>query len=107
MATEENLAQWVQSMRADGVHVTPRMIQVMALEMVIDARLDESSFPASWSWFQGFKKRHKFAMRARTRTGQDTNGDGMAALASFEAHISQVMRDNNIEVVFNAEHSQL
>ncbi|ETV97436.1 hypothetical protein H310_09764 [Aphanomyces invadans] len=37
MATEENLAQWVQSMRTDGVPVTPRMIQ-----LVVVSRLQEA-----------------------------------------------------------------
>ncbi|ETV74012.1 hypothetical protein H257_11328 [Aphanomyces astaci] len=107
--SEEQLAQWVNSMRTDGVPVTPRMIQVMALGMAIDVGLYECTFTTSWSWLQGFKKRYvvkglddcqldrerhvyiaswlqgfkkryKFALRARTRTGQDTQGDGAKAL---------------------------
>ncbi|RHY98281.1 hypothetical protein DYB26_013428, partial [Aphanomyces astaci] len=80
-ASEEQLAQWVRSMRTDGVPVTPRMIQVMALEMAIDAGIDERAFTASWSWFQGFKKRFKFTLRARTRIGQDSQRDGEETLA--------------------------
>ncbi|RHY77127.1 hypothetical protein DYB30_014377 [Aphanomyces astaci] len=44
---EEQLARWVNSMRQDGVPVTPQMIQIMALETAIDAGLDEASF-AVW-----------------------------------------------------------
>ncbi|RHY14358.1 hypothetical protein DYB26_015711 [Aphanomyces astaci] len=90
-------------MRTDGVPVTPRMIQVMALEMAIDAGIEERAFIASWSWFQGFKSRFKLTLRARTRIGQDTQGDGDKALAKFATRVAQVVRDNNIDVVYNAD----
>ncbi|RLO06514.1 hypothetical protein DYB28_005414 [Aphanomyces astaci] len=102
-ASEEQLAKWVRSMRTDGVPVTPRMIQVMALEMAIDAGIEERAFTASWSWFQGFKRRFMPTLRARTRIGQDTQGDGGKALATFAARVAQVVRDNNIDVVYNAD----
>ncbi|RLO05756.1 hypothetical protein DYB28_004925 [Aphanomyces astaci] len=70
--------------------VTPRMIQVMA-------------FTASWSWFQVFKRRFKLTLRARTRIGQDTQGDGDKALATFAARVAQVVCDNNMDVVYNAD----
>ncbi|RHZ18460.1 hypothetical protein DYB26_010678 [Aphanomyces astaci] len=102
-ASKEQLAKWVRSMRTDGVPVTPRMIQVMALEMAIDAGIEERAFTASWSWLQGFKRRFKPTLRARTRIGQDTQGDGDKALATFAARVAQVVRDNNIDVVYNAD----
>ncbi|RHY18472.1 hypothetical protein DYB25_011224 [Aphanomyces astaci] len=100
--SEEPLAKWVRSMRTDSVPVTPRMI-VMALEMAIDAGIEERAFTASWSWFQGFKRRFKPTLRARTRIGQDTQGDGDKVLATFAARVAQVVRDNNIDVVYNAD----
>ncbi|RHY64721.1 hypothetical protein DYB30_014022 [Aphanomyces astaci] len=100
--SEEPLAKWVRSMRTDSVPVTPRMI-VMALEMAINAGIEERAFTASWSWFQGFKRRFKLTLRARTRIGQDTQGDGDKALATFAARVAQVVRDNNIDVVYNAD----
>ncbi|RHZ42577.1 hypothetical protein DYB26_015194 [Aphanomyces astaci] len=102
-ASEEQLAKWVRSMRTDGVPVTPRMIQVMALEMAIDAGIEELAFTASWSWFQVFKRRFKLTLRARTRIGQDTQGDGDKALATFAARVAQVVCDNNMDVVYNAD----
>ncbi|RQM31329.1 hypothetical protein B5M09_012710 [Aphanomyces astaci] len=79
------------------------MIQVMALEMAIDSGIEQRAFTASWSWFQGFKKRFKLTLRAGTRIGQDTQGDGDKALATFAARVAQVMRDNNIDVVYSAD----
>ncbi|ETV91764.1 hypothetical protein H310_13822 [Aphanomyces invadans] len=45
---EEQLARWVQTMRTDGVPVTPKMLQLMALEYAVDVGLTESEFLASW-----------------------------------------------------------
>ncbi|RHY12586.1 hypothetical protein DYB25_008018 [Aphanomyces astaci] len=100
---EEQLARWVDSMRQDGVPVTPQMIQIMALETAIDAGLDEASFAASWSWLRGFKRRFKLSWRARTRSGQDTQGDGDAALAKFSARVADLIREHSIDVIYNAD----
>ncbi|RHY93932.1 hypothetical protein DYB35_013923 [Aphanomyces astaci] len=35
--------------------------------------------------------------------GQDTQGDGDAALATFSARVAQVVRDNDIDVIYNAD----
>ncbi|RLO03981.1 hypothetical protein DYB28_007296 [Aphanomyces astaci] len=102
-ASEEQLVKWFRSIRTEGVPVTPRMIQVMALQMAIDAGIEERAFTASWSWFQGFKRRFRMTLRAHTRIGQDTQGDGDKALATFAARVAQVVRDNNIDVVYNAD----
>jgi hypothetical protein len=100
---EEQLAQWVNSMRKDGVPVTPQMIQLMALEVAIDAGVDEQSFAASWTWMSRFMKRFKLALRTRTRTGQDTAGDGEAALATFAARVAHVVEEHSIDVIYNAD----
>ncbi|RHY61299.1 hypothetical protein DYB30_000865 [Aphanomyces astaci] len=100
---EEQLARWVANMRKDGVPVTPQMLQLMALEMAIDLGLDEDMFQASWHWMKGFKKRFGLALRARTRTGQDTQGDGEAALEAFSARVESIMEREGIDVVYNAD----
>ncbi|ETV79729.1 hypothetical protein H257_06966 [Aphanomyces astaci] len=87
--SEEQIAVWVHSMRKDGT--------------AIAVGLDESAFVASWSWLEGFKRRFRLSLRARTRQGQDTQGDGDAALATFSARVAQVVRDNDIDVIYNAD----
>ncbi|RHY50824.1 hypothetical protein DYB34_005490 [Aphanomyces astaci] len=101
--SEEQIAVWVHSMRKDGVPVTPQMIQIMALETAIDVGLDESAIVASWSWLEGFKRRFRLSLRTRTRQGEDTQGDGDAALATFSARVAQVVRVNDIDVIYNAD----
>ncbi|RLO02716.1 hypothetical protein DYB28_013806, partial [Aphanomyces astaci] len=101
--SEEQIAVWVHSMRKDGVPVTPQMIQIMTLGTAIDVGLDECAFVASWSWLEGFKRRFRLSLRARTRQGQDTQGDDDAALATFSARVAQVVRDNDIDVIYNSD----
>ncbi|RHZ02292.1 hypothetical protein DYB31_016491, partial [Aphanomyces astaci] len=48
-------------------------------------------------------RRFKLTLRARTRIGQDTQGDGDKALATFAARVAQVVCDNNMDVVYNAD----
>ncbi|ETV72988.1 hypothetical protein H257_12033 [Aphanomyces astaci] len=50
----------------------------------IDADQDEASFAASWS-------------------GQDTQGDGDAALAKFSARVAELVREHSIDVIYNAD----
>ncbi|KAH9119452.1 hypothetical protein LEN26_007955 [Aphanomyces euteiches] len=100
---EEQLAQWVHSMRKDGVPVTPSMIRIMAHESAVEAGLDDSVFSASWSWLKGFKKRHNLSWRSRTRMGQDTQGDGEAVLSEFASRIAGLVRDHDIDIIYNAD----
>ncbi|KAH9194659.1 hypothetical protein AeNC1_003357, partial [Aphanomyces euteiches] len=100
---EENLARWVLSMRRDGVPVTEKMLQFMALEAAIDVGLSEDEFRAGWSWSKGFKKRHGLAMRSRTRVGQDSNQDGFEALERFSRRVKDLMLEHNTDTVFNAD----
>ncbi|RHY75736.1 hypothetical protein DYB34_000973, partial [Aphanomyces astaci] len=100
---EEQLAKWVASMRKDGVPVTPHMLQLMALETAIDLGLPDDAFHAGWHWMRGFKKRHGLAIRARTRQGQDTQGDGEAALAAFVQRVQAVVVEHGIDVIYNAD----
>ncbi|RQM24205.1 hypothetical protein B5M09_007768 [Aphanomyces astaci] len=84
---EEQLAKWVASMRKDGVPVTPHMLQLMALETAIDLEL-----PTTLSMLAG-----------TGRVGQDTQGDGEAALAAFVQRVQAVVVEHGIDVIYNAD----
>ncbi|CAK4749798.1 unnamed protein product, partial [Aphanomyces euteiches] len=75
----------------------------MAQESAVDAGLNDSFFSASWLWLKGFKKRHNLSWRSRTRMGQDTQGDGEAVLSEFASRIAGLVRDNDIDVIYNAD----
>ncbi|KAF0700831.1 Aste57867_8630 [Aphanomyces stellatus] len=101
--TEEQLARWVHIMRADGVPVTPKMLQLMALDYAGDVGLSETEFLASWHWRRGFMRRFDLSSRCRTRAGQDTQGDGDSALEDFSRRVRDFMAANDIDVVYNAD----
>ncbi|KAH9109250.1 hypothetical protein AeMF1_015657 [Aphanomyces euteiches] len=100
---EEQLAQWVKVIRKDGTPATYGMLRIMALEAAIDLGLNEDQFRAGWHWVDGFKRRHGLSLRARTRVGQQTLEDGLAVLESFAKRIRQVVEDNDIQTIYNAD----
>ncbi|KAH9152198.1 hypothetical protein AeRB84_005331 [Aphanomyces euteiches] len=99
----EQLAQWVKVIRKDGTPATYGMLRIMALEAAIDLGLNEDQFRAGWHWVDRFKRRHGLSLRARTRVGQQTLEDGLAVLESFAKRIRQVVEDNDIQTIYNAD----
>ncbi|RHZ31113.1 hypothetical protein DYB37_012119 [Aphanomyces astaci] len=100
---EEQLARWVLGMRKDGIPVTYHMLRVMALETAIDVGLTEDEFKASWTWIQGFKRRHGLSLRSKTRIGQDSTQDGTATLAEFSERVLMCTMANDVDVIYNAD----
>ncbi|RHY90687.1 hypothetical protein DYB37_012918 [Aphanomyces astaci] len=99
---EEQLVQWVQAMRNDGVPVTTHMC-VMALEAAIDLVFNDVEFRAGWHWMDGFKRSHGLSLRTCTRIRQQTPEDGLAVLGIFSAPVRKIVEDENIDVVYNAD----
>ncbi|RHY52647.1 hypothetical protein DYB30_014307, partial [Aphanomyces astaci] len=81
MEAEEQLAHWVLGMRKDGVPVTQAMIRIMALESAVDLGLEDHE----------------------TRIGQDTPEDGIAVLEAFAARVDAIVKENDIDVIYNAD----
>ncbi|RHY44794.1 hypothetical protein DYB34_012074 [Aphanomyces astaci] len=102
-AEEEQLARWVLGMRKDGIPVTYHMLRVMALETAIDVGLSEDEFKASWTWIQGFKRRHGLSLRSKTRIGQASTQDGTATLAEFSERVLMCAMANDVDVIYNAD----
>ncbi len=97
------LVQWVLEMRKDGVPVTHSMLQIMAMEAAIDEGYSEDKFRAGWHWLAGFKRRHKFSLRARTRVAQDTQGCGIAMRQAFAERVRALKKEHDVDVVYNAD----
>ncbi|KAH9130629.1 hypothetical protein LEN26_008344 [Aphanomyces euteiches] len=95
---EEQLAQWIHGMRRDGVPVTYGMLRIMAVEMATDAGIKDHEFKASTRWVQGFRRRHRFAWRVKTRIGQVSNDDGDEKLKEFSKKIREMMQQEGIEL---------
>ena len=76
---EEELVAWIESLRAQNLRITRRIVQGKALELA-QARETED-FHASDGWLRKFLKRHSFSLRRRTTVGQRLPQDlvGVAA----------------------------
>ncbi|KAF0770060.1 hypothetical protein AaE_002631 [Aphanomyces astaci] len=106
-AAEENIANWVCQLRADGVPVSRLLLSCKALEIAKDIGLSAAQFKASLSWVAGFFRRWGMSMRAKTRSGQSNLEEGEAALDEFasnyplflvlksqQSKIKEVVQDN-------------
>ncbi|RHY18407.1 hypothetical protein DYB32_010384 [Aphanomyces invadans] len=100
---EEQIAQWVQELRSQGIPVSRFLLQCKALEIAGDVGLSIAQFKASHNWITGFIKRWKLAMRAKTRSGQANLEQGEAALAKFSQRIRRLVQDKNITEIYNAD----
>ncbi|ETV76321.1 hypothetical protein H257_09787 [Aphanomyces astaci] len=100
---EENIALWVAELRQDGVPVSNLLLQCKALEVAVYLGLSKDQFKASPSWIKSFMKRWGFAIRAKIRSGQANLEVGLQALAEFKTTIRQIILDNDIEGINNAD----
>ncbi|KAF0711163.1 hypothetical protein As57867_005353, partial [Aphanomyces stellatus] len=100
---EENIANWVCQLRADGVPVSRLLLACKAMEVAKDLGLKPNEFKASQPWITGFFRRWGMTMRAKTRSGQANLAQGEAALETFSARIQEVIRTQAIEKEYNAD----
>ncbi|KUF95993.1 tubulin polyglutamylase [Phytophthora nicotianae] len=79
------------------------MLELKTLELAADAGISSESFSASYSWRRRFMRRHKLSVRARTRQGQTTPEDAVAARTKFRGEVRAAIVEHNIIQVFNAD----
>ncbi|KAE9030143.1 hypothetical protein PR003_g8457 [Phytophthora rubi] len=102
-AAEEQLVEWINSLRADGVPVTALMLKLQALEVYHGYQLPHGAFTATWSWRRHFLRRHKLTIRRRTRAGQTTPADAATKAAEFSVIVRDKMKELKISKVYNAD----
>ncbi|ETO71492.1 hypothetical protein F444_12178 [Phytophthora nicotianae P1976] len=90
-------------MRKEGCPVSAKMLELKALEIAADAGISSESFSASYSWRRRFMRKHKLSVRARTRQGQTTPEDDVAARTKFRGEVRAAIVEHNIIQVFNPD----
>ncbi|KAF0715870.1 Aste57867_3132 [Aphanomyces stellatus] len=75
----------------------------MTLETANDLGLNEDEFKAGWHFMNGFKRRHRLSLRARSRSGKGSTDEGEAALTEFVSRIQRTVAEHDIDVIFNAD----
>lgn len=98
---EEGLVRWINSMRDEGVPVTPTMLRLQALDVAEAAGI--APFKASWSWQNLFKGRHRFSLRCRTRQGQIRPPELAQIAADFALEVRQKATEIGATKIFNAD----
>ncbi|RHY91177.1 hypothetical protein DYB37_013386 [Aphanomyces astaci] len=100
---EEQIAEWVAELRKDGIPVSNLLLECKAMEVAAEKGLSTIQFKASPSWRKRFMKSWGLAIRAKARSGQANLEDGEKALEAFKTSIRDIIRENDIEEVFNAD----
>ncbi|EEY59381.1 uncharacterized protein PITG_11402 [Phytophthora infestans T30-4] len=99
---ERAIVVWVNSLRKDGAPVSRLMLQLQAKEAAADIGL-EGKFAATSTWVKLFLRRHKLALRVRTRQGQTTPQDAQDAATTFRALVLQTIVEKKCVQVYNAD----
>ncbi|RLN72332.1 hypothetical protein BBJ28_00026668 [Nothophytophthora sp. Chile5] len=98
---EGEIVLWINDLRGEGVPVSTRMLKMKALEVAMEAGVQQ--FSASSCWIEGFKGRHRLGIRAATRQGQ-TGPDNLDAIsAAFAIEVQDAICQLGITRVYNAD----
>jgi hypothetical protein len=90
--TEENLVQWIKDMRDEGIPVANLMLQLKAKQIAEEQGYSGEQFKGSRQWADGFKKRHGFSLRMKTRQGQDKEEGANEEKVRFSELVRQVYK---------------
>ncbi|ETI43442.1 hypothetical protein F441_11377 [Phytophthora nicotianae CJ01A1] len=102
-AAEEQLVEWINRRRVDGVPVTSLILKLQAIEVYRGCQLPHGAFTATWSWQKHFMRRHKLAIRSRKRVGQSTPADAAATSKAFSAVVYAKLKELKITKMFNTD----
>ena len=99
---EEEIANWIRGMRAEGAPVSHELVQTRARAL----SKDNSSlvgFAASNSWLAGFKKRWGFSMRTSGRKGQLPPEQAARMAEEFAVTVRTKAEELGVDEIWNAD----
>ncbi|KAH9140343.1 hypothetical protein LEN26_005278 [Aphanomyces euteiches] len=100
---EELIANWARTLRQDGIPVSRLLLAAKALDVAATAGLTPQQFKASSQWIKEFMTRWGLSMRAKGRSGTNSESDGDAALERFSSDINDLILEHNIAEIYNAD----
>ncbi|KUF89098.1 hypothetical protein AM588_10005274 [Phytophthora nicotianae] len=104
-AGEEAITEWIKSLREEGVPVSRLMLELKAKTIAEDEKVPDGIFEASWTWQQGFLRRHKLSLRAKTRQGQKKPEAMEADAKAFWEEVAKTKIELGVDKIFNADQS--
>ncbi|EGZ24877.1 hypothetical protein PHYSODRAFT_487240 [Phytophthora sojae] len=96
---------WMNSLRKEGVPVSPRMLALQARRVAAEAGI--RNFRSSDKWIQGFRGRHRMSMRVPTRQSQIRPEDIAKVKAEFATEVEKMARQLGITRIYNADQTGL
>ncbi|CAK4841766.1 unnamed protein product, partial [Aphanomyces euteiches] len=100
---EELIANWARTLRQDGIPVSRLLLAAKALDVAATSGLTPQQFKASSQWIKEFMTRWGLSMRAKGRSGTNSECDGEAALERFSSDINDLILEHNIAEIYNAD----
>ncbi|POM60445.1 hypothetical protein PHPALM_30701, partial [Phytophthora palmivora] len=100
---EDEIVQWINGLRQEGVPVSRFMLKTEAKQVAATFNIPTDHFAASDTWIQLFLRRHKLALRTKTRQGQTTPEDVAEAASKFRTLVLQTAIENNCSQILNAD----
>ena len=99
-STELQLVAWALDLRRDRLLVSSLMLAYKPREYAEEIDMIPAElFVASRPWVSSLLLCHRLSMRARTRQGQHSNGDGVAAVREFRQQVQEGIRAKSIKHV--------
>ncbi|KAG1688777.1 hypothetical protein DVH05_003087 [Phytophthora capsici] len=104
---EEGIVRWINALRRDGAPVSRLMLRMHAKDLAADHGIDTTKFSATDTWIKLFLRRHKLALRTRTRQGQTTPADAKEAVEAFREEVLRTMVEKSCVKLFNADQTAI
>lgn len=95
---EEQLSEWVHSLRQNGIIVTRTMIRFRAISLMKRPEfqsLKPSKFVASSGWCTRFMERHNLCLRQRTKIAQKLPQDLEGKIEEFQRYVIRLRKNYN------------
>ncbi len=99
---ENDIVQWINALRSEGIPVSSTMLRCHALDVAQLAGITHG-FTATATWLSSFLTRHRLSLRQKTRQGQVTPEEGEKVVKEFAERIRALIVENDIAHVYNAD----
>ena len=100
---EQYLANWVRSLRSEGIPVSNLMVTLQSKNLAEEFGITAERFKASNSWLKGFRHRYGFSSRVKTNQGQIAPNDYLQRLQNFSLQVKQKVKELGVKVTWNAD----
>ena len=100
---EKYLANWVRSLRNEGIPISNQMMCLQAKILPEERGLSSDQFKASHKWQTEFKDRFRLSSRTKTNQGQVSPDDIQKQQEEFAKKVKETAKHLGVKVIWNAD----